>query len=52
MILPETAIPTEAGLVARPIEGIDIARTVAALRYRHQSSRPETNELLREFSRG
>ena len=52
VILPETAIPTEAGLVSRPINGIDIARNVVALRYRHQSSRSETNELVREFSRG
>ncbi|MGP1253176.1 MAG: LysR family transcriptional regulator [Kiloniellales bacterium] len=52
VILPETAIPTEARLVSRPIKGIDIARTVVALRYRHQSSRSETNELVREFSRG
>ena len=52
VILPETAIPTEASLVARPIKGIDIARNVVALRYRHQSSRPETGELVRVFSRG
>ena len=52
VILPETAIPTEASLVSRPIKGIDIARNVVALRYRHQSSRSETNELVREFSRG
>ena len=52
VILPETAIPTQAGLVSRPINGIDIARNVVALRYRHQSSRSETNELVREFSRG
>ncbi|MEO9526286.1 LysR family transcriptional regulator [Roseibium sp.] len=52
VILPETAIPMDAGLVSRPIEDIDIARDVVALRHRHQASRPETNALIREFSRG
>ena len=51
VILPETAIPVETGLVARPIEDIEIARDVVALRYRHQPSRSETVELVREFSR-
>ena len=52
LILPETAIPAETGLVSRPIEDIEIARDVVALRYHHQSSRKETNDLIREFSRG
>lgn len=52
VILPATAIPTDRGLVSRPIKGIEIAREVVALRYRHQASRPETNEMVREISRG
>jgi DNA-binding transcriptional LysR family regulator len=52
VILPSTAIPEDDGLVALPIEGIEIAREVKALRYRHQTSRPETNELVREILRG
>ncbi len=52
VILPETAIPTQTSLVSRPIKDIEIARNVVALRYRHQASRSETNELVREFSRG
>lgn len=52
VILPATAIPVDQGLVSLPIDGIDIAREVVALRFRHQASRPEANELIREFSRG
>ena len=51
VILPETAVPDSPDLVSRPIGDIDIARDVVALRYRHQASRPETNDLVREFSR-
>lgn len=51
VILPETAIPTERGLTSRAIEGVDIARDVVALRYRHQASRPETNDLVIEIAR-
>ncbi len=51
VILPATAIPTDRGLVSIPIDGIEIAREVVALRFRHQASRPEANELVREFSR-
>lgn len=51
VILPVTAIPTDSGLVSLPITDIDIAREVVALRYRHQASRPETNDLVKEISR-
>jgi len=52
VILPETAIPAGNGLVSLPIDGMEIVRDVVALRYRHQSSRPETNELVKEISLG
>ena len=51
VILPVTAIPTDNGLVSIPIEGVEIARKVSALRYRHQISRPETTDLIREIAR-
>ena len=51
LILPATAIPRDDRLVSLPIEGVEISRDVVALRYRHQTSRPETNELVREISR-
>lgn len=51
VILPVTAIPTDNGLISIPIEGIEIAREVVALRYRHQTSRPETSDLIREIAR-
>lgn len=51
VILPTTAIPTNAGLVSIPIEGLEIKRTVYALRFRHQSTRPEANDLIREIAR-
>lgn len=52
VILPGTAIPDDPGLVSLSIKDMEIARDVFALRFHHQASRPETNELLREFSRG
>ncbi|WP_419909723.1 LysR family transcriptional regulator [Hoeflea sp.] len=52
VILPATAIPNDPGLVSLPVQDIDIARDVFALRFRHQATRPEATELLREFSRG
>ena len=52
VILPTTAIPANLDLVSLPIEGIAVTREVVALRYRHQASRPEANELIREFTRG
>lgn len=51
VVLPETAIPQEVGFVALPIEDVEIKRQVSALRYRHQPSRPEVDELVREFAR-
>lgn len=51
VVLPETAVPAHEDLTSLPINGIEIARDVVALRYRHQASRPETNSLLREISR-
>lgn len=51
VILPITAIPADTGLVSIPIDGLEISRTVFALRYRHQTTRPETHDLIREMSR-
>lgn len=51
VILPVTAIPEQADLVSLPISDVEIVREVVALRYRHQASRPETNDLIREFAR-
>lgn len=52
VILPTTAVPTDPAIVSLPIEGIEIAREVFALRFRHQTSRPEANELVQALSRG
>ena len=51
VILPVTAIPSGIGLVSKPIDGLEISRTVWALRYRHQATRAETNDLIREMMR-
>ncbi|MCX2699064.1 MULTISPECIES: LysR family transcriptional regulator [Brucella/Ochrobactrum group] len=51
VILPVTAIPSDIGLVSKPIDGLEISRTVWALRYRHQATRAETNDLIREMMR-
>lgn len=51
MILPDTAIPRDTGLVSLPIEGGGIERQVVALRYRHHPSRPEADELVRELAK-
>lgn len=51
VILPMTSIPADPGLVSLQIDGLDIRRRVVALRFRHQPSRPEANELVREMSR-
>jgi LysR family hydrogen peroxide-inducible transcriptional activator len=51
VILPITAIPTDNNLVSLPIEGMEIVREVVALRYRHQTSRSETGDLIREIAR-
>ncbi|MEP3116151.1 LysR family transcriptional regulator [Nisaea sp.] len=52
VVLPQTAIPKDPDLVSLPIEHIEVARDVSALRYRQQASRPETNALIRELSSG
>ena len=52
VILPETAIPNDTALTTMPIEDIHIQRDVLALRYRHQSGRPEAAELVKELARG
>jgi DNA-binding transcriptional LysR family regulator len=51
VILPVTAIPVNAGLLSIPIDDVDITREVVALRYRHQISRRETNDLIRELAK-
>lgn len=51
VILPETSVLNHENLVSLPIADMDIARDVAALRFRHQVSRAETSDLIREFSR-
>ncbi len=51
VILPETSICDHENLVSLPIADMEIARVVTALRFRHQASRSETNQLVREFSR-
>ncbi|WP_299472416.1 LysR family transcriptional regulator [uncultured Roseibium sp.] len=51
VILPATAIPSDTGLVSIPIDGLEISRTVSALRFRHQATRPETSDLIREIAR-
>ncbi len=52
VILPETAIPNDTALTTMPIEDMRIQRDVVALRYRHQAGRPETDELVKEMTRG
>ena len=52
VILPETAIPTDTTLTTMPIEDMHIQRDIVALRYRHQSGRPEADELVKEMARG
>jgi DNA-binding transcriptional LysR family regulator len=52
VILPSTAIPIDCKLVALSIIDVNITRQVTASRYRHQTSRPETNKLIREITRG
>ncbi|WP_298938243.1 LysR family transcriptional regulator [uncultured Ruegeria sp.] len=49
LVLPETAIPNEEGLVKLSIEDVQIHRQVAALRCRFQPSRPEAHDLVREL---
>lgn len=52
VILPATAIPEDAGLVSRPIEDVAISRQIVAVRFRHQPSRPQADDLVRDLARG
>ncbi|WP_299734145.1 LysR family transcriptional regulator [uncultured Tateyamaria sp.] len=52
VILPETAIPNDIALTTMPIEDMHIQRDIVALRYRHQATRPEADELVKEMARG
>lgn len=49
LILPETAVPKENGLVRLAIDGVQIDRQVAALRCRFQPSLPEVHDLVRQL---
>ena len=51
VILPDTSIPQESGLISLPIEDMEIARQVYALRFRHQPSRSEVSLLVQELAR-
>ena len=50
IILPLSAIPNDAGLVSLPLDGTKIERQIVGLRSRHQPSRREANELVRELA--
>lgn len=51
VILPESAIPDEPTLVSLPVDDLEIRRTVVAVRYSHQPSRPEVETLVTEVAR-
>lgn len=51
VILPETSIPADSGLRSLPIEGVEIERQVNAIRFRHQPTRPEADQLIRELTK-
>ncbi|MEM1439601.1 MAG: LysR family transcriptional regulator [Pseudomonadota bacterium] len=51
VILPESAIPDEPGLISLPIDGLEIRRNIVALRYKHQPPRPEVETLVKEMAR-
>ncbi|MFK7966463.1 MAG: LysR family transcriptional regulator [Burkholderiaceae bacterium] len=50
VILPVSAIPADNGLISLPIEGVKIERQIVGLRSRHQPSRKEANELIRDLA--
>ncbi len=52
VVLPETAVPDGSGLVMRSLADAPLTRTVAAIRRRHQPSRPEIERLIGTLSRG
>ena len=49
VVLPETAVPDDSRLIARPLAGPALTRRVRALTYRHQPRRPEVDALVREM---
>ena len=51
LVLPETAVPNEKGLVKLEIEGVGINREVSVLRWRHQPLRPGAHDLVQELIR-
>ena len=51
VVLPENSIPDDGSLVSLPLEGLEIERSVVALRYRHQPSRTEVETLVKEMAR-
>lgn len=50
VILPESSIPDDQGLIAVPIDGLSIERGITAVRYRPQPSRPEVDLLVKEMA--
>lgn len=51
VVLPETAIPDDPRLVARPLAGPQLSRTVRAVSFRHQPRRPEVDLLVQALRR-
>ena len=51
VILPDSSIPDEPSLVSLPIDGLEIERSIVALRYLHQPSRHEVETLVKEIAR-
>lgn len=51
LILPDTAIPKTGEFVSLAIEDINIQRQVFALRYLHQSTRPEARGFIQELTK-
>jgi LysR family transcriptional regulator, hydrogen peroxide-inducible genes activator len=52
VVIPETAIPGGGSLVTRLLTDAPLTRTVAAIRRRHQPSRPEIERLIGTLSIG
>ncbi len=50
VILPDSSIPEEPGLISLPIDGLEMKRNVVALRYLHQPSRSEVDVLVHEMA--
>lgn len=49
VVLPETAVPADPRLVARPLAAPGLSRKVEAVTCRHQPRRPEAEALIREI---